>query len=700
MNRIFSLLICSIVLPLYGGGTVFLDSNGNGKPDDGEKGIAGIQLSNGTEIVETGSDGKFSFRTKGHWISVTVPDKYVPTTAIWQTADTANPVFGFRPDEAYDDGAAFIHGSDIQFPVARKRGILRNIIKVISKAAEKHKTPMVICPGDLTPYGDLPDLDAVRDEFSKSKLHFYPVFGGHDAIKSRDLTNYRKVFGPLWYSWNFRGVHFAAFVSENFLDKKMQSEQYKWLKEDLSKVPADMPVVLATHAPGQASRSVRDCLGGREPELVLRGHYHNWNIRKTGKTYIISSAPWRMGDNGAQTVRVRTVFRKDGKWQSSAELVFPLKPQRLELVNAEIKMDKDSEVNCGKLVPVWCSSVGTLQDYYSSPVISDGKVFYSVSDQSIGAANAGVISIDGATGKVLWKTLTGDDIVSTPAADGENIYAATCSGDVLALRKADGKIIWRTAAKSDFGNINNQTMGRYGWRLTTTPAVCGDGKVFTQSNFTIAALDAKSGKVLWQRILDSGYSPASGVLFHDGKLYTSLPKQILTLDPANGKTISAINKKSADRGVAMPAAYSSGMYFPGQTLRKFDTGGKELWAVRLHGARYAVSPVAEGSGMVFCAHNDSFTAYDAATGKTVWTNKTKSTNGEVMKNTSSPVVFKNRVVYASDNGILYVADIKTGKVMQTVNLGAPVKSSPAVCGNLLCISTFDGRLIGFAAVND
>ena len=708
MNKIISLFVCSIALiPLYGGGTVFFDRNGNGKADVGENGIADVVVSNGKEVVKTDADGKFSFKEKGYWITVCTPDKFIPTTAVWQPAGTVNASFGFRQDEAYDKGAAFVHGSDIQFPVARKRGILRNVIKTMSSAAKKHNTNMVICPGDLTPYGDFQDLNAVREEFAKSGLQFYPVFGGHDASKNPDMSNYRKNFGPLWYSWNFRGVHFIAFVSENFLSKTMLPEQYKWFKDDLSMIPADMPIVLATHAPGQASRYIRECLGKREPDLVLRGHYHNWNIRKAGKTHVICSAPWREGDNGAQTVRVRMVYCKNGKWQSATEFVHPMKETVLKLENAQIKTQKSggnvSDITLNKLVPVWSSKIGGFQDYYGASVISDGKVFCRVSDNNIGAENAGIAALDSANGKVLWKTLLGDDVAATPAVDEKFVYAVTCSGNVAALDKADGKVIWRTAAKSDFGNLNNQTMGRYGWRLTTAPVVCADGKVFCQSNFTIRALDAATGKELWSVFRDSGYSPASGLLYHNGKLYASVLKQILVIDPATGKNIAALDKgklkmlpAASDRGVALPTVFGNAIYFPGQTLRKFDLNAKELWAVRLSGARYAVSPAVENGGIVFNAHNDSFNAYDAATGKLLWSNKTKSTLGEVMKNTSAPVVFSDKVVYAPDNGTLNVADIKTGKILQNITLGTPVKASLTVSGNLLCVSTCDGRIIGFA----
>ena len=716
MKKTVLMLFCGAVLPLFANGKVFLDENANGKFDDGEKGMAGVYLSNGKEITQSSADGSFSFKSKGYWVSVCTPDKYVPTTAVWSSADSQSPAFGFAADKDYSAGVSFIHGSDIQYAVARKPGILRNAINKMSAAAIKHKCSMVICVGDLTPNGENPDLEAVKREFAKSPLQFYPVFGGHDGAKDRTLANYKRVFGPLWYSWNCRGVHFAAFVSEGFLTKEQHAEQYKWLKEDVSKVDKNTPIVLVTHAPGQASRFIREALGKREPSLVLEGHFHNWNTHKTGNTDILCSAPWREGDNGVQTSRLRVVRRQNGKWQSFMELIHPMTPQLPPLAKVEIKTSEEwSSINgtadggrvigrtLNKIAPVWSVDLGTYQDYYGSPVISDGRVYAVVSDQSIGAANAGVICLDAENGKLLWKTPVKDDIVSTPVVNGNFVYAASCSGEVFAMQKSDGKIVWRTPARKDYGNNNSQTLGKYGWRITTAPVAVGDGRIYCQSNYSIRALDMNSGKELWQIIRDAGYSPAPGVLYYQGKLYTAIPKQLLVLDPAGGKNIAVLDKKklkkipsASDRGVAVATVYGGNIYFPGQILRKFSSDGKELWAAKLNGARYAATPVVEACGVAVAGYNNVMSGFDAESGKLLWSNQLKTPSGEAMKNTSAPVVFKDKVVYACDNGTISIADIKTGKVLQSIQLGAPVKSSPAVSGNLLCVSTFDGRIIGFA----
>ncbi|MBO5766212.1 MAG: PQQ-binding-like beta-propeller repeat protein [Lentisphaeria bacterium] len=696
-------------------GVVFLDLNSNSVRDAGEPGIPSVAVSNGRETVLTGSDGTFSFVSGGYWIAVTTPDKHLPTTPIWADKGAA-PEFGFKPDPRSSDGAVFIHGSDIQFNVAKKSERFRHTVQKIAAAAKKHRTDMVICSGDLTPDGRLDDMQVIRDEFKAAGLDFYPVFGGHDAQKHRDLANYRKVFGPLWYSWNFRGVHFCAFVSESFLTPVEFKEQYAWLKRDIALTPADMPLVLVTHAPGQASRTISDALCGREPELILRGHYHHWNVRRTGKTSIVCSAPWREGDSGAQTNRIRVISRSAGEWKSSIEFVHPFKETIPSAGKAQVILSGDwlsvagnsanrriSSAAFGRLVPVWHFRAGGYQDYFGSPVISDGKVFVPVSDSGVSPANAGIAAVDAKSGKLIWKAQTCDDVCATPVICGGIIAVSTVSGDIFAFDKNTGKLIWKAPARSDYGSVNSQTFGRYGWRVTVSHLSSGNGAIFQQSNFFIRAVSVADGKTLWQLHTDSGYSPASGVLFDSGKLFVSTPRQFLILDPVSGKRLKVIDKKklpvlptSTDRGVAIPSAGNNAVYFAGASaIRKFSCDGNQLWAAKLSNVRYAVSSATEANGKVFAAFNNCAAAFDASSGKLLWSFSTPHPPRQSAKSTASPIVFDSNVIFATDSGSVILCNSHSGKVIQQINLNVPIKATPATTGNLLCIYSSAGTLHGF-----
>ncbi len=59
---------------------------------------------------------------------------------------------------------------------------------------------------------------------------------------------------------------------------------------------------------------------------------------------------------------------------------------------------------------------------------------------------------------------------------------------------------------------------------------------------------------------------------------------------------------------------------------------------------------------------------------------------------STPVVAGGVVLFGSEDGRLYAADVATGAVRWTAELGGPVTSSPAVTGDTVLVVAADGRL--------
>ena len=57
---LFLILVSSILFSQGATGSVFHDVNENGKKDPKEKGISKVCVSNGTEVVQTASEGKWN----------------------------------------------------------------------------------------------------------------------------------------------------------------------------------------------------------------------------------------------------------------------------------------------------------------------------------------------------------------------------------------------------------------------------------------------------------------------------------------------------------------------------------------------------------------------------------------------------------------------------------------------------------------
>ena len=250
-------------------GVVFDDTNRNGTRDAGERGVAGVAVSNQDTVVTTDASGAFRLPGEGTGvIFVSMPNAYRPVGPWWRPANSAEPVSFALTGEQSSTELTFIHASDTHISpasLARTR-LLRALVDSIR-------------PGLLLITGDLV-RDALRvgeeeatgyyELFARERNAFRtPVFtvpGNHENFGiERDTSHvpathplygrgmYHHYFGPDYYSFTRGGVHFVGLNTVDIDDQRyyghVDSLQIAWLERDLALVPADMPVVTFDHIP-------------------------------------------------------------------------------------------------------------------------------------------------------------------------------------------------------------------------------------------------------------------------------------------------------------------------------------------------------------------------------------------------------------------------------------------------------------------
>src|SRR5262249_823710 len=117
-----------------------------------------------------------------------------------------------------------------------------------------------------------------------------------------------------------------------------------------------------------------------------------------------------------------------------------------------------------------------------------------------------VIALDVKTGQEVWHSKVGplftfrnntwgDGPPSPPAVDGDRVYALGGHGDLVCLGAGKGKELWRKHLVKDLGG---ELMSYWGYSesvlLDGAQVVCSPGG----EHGTLAALDKKTGKVLWR----------------------------------------------------------------------------------------------------------------------------------------------------------------------------------------------------------
>jgi 3',5'-cyclic AMP phosphodiesterase CpdA len=176
-------------------------------------------------------------------------------------------------------------------------GTLRRAISAVN--ALEQQPDFVVFTGDLTQTTDDPKvrrqrLAQFRDmaaELRVRDVRFFP--GEHDAALDRGEAYREVIGGPLYYTFDHKGVHFI--VLDNISDPApiLGEKQIGWLKSDLAGRSPDAPIVVLTHRPlfalypqwDWATRDGQAAIDALMPfrnVTVFYGHIHHEHHHRTG----------------------------------------------------------------------------------------------------------------------------------------------------------------------------------------------------------------------------------------------------------------------------------------------------------------------------------------------------------------------------------------------------------------------------------
>lgn len=263
-------------------GIVFEDANRNGVFDPGEKGIPGVCVSNGREVVQTNSEGKYELPAYENMIVFVIkPSGYAFPMSKYNTPlfyyihrpngspEAIKEYPGISPTGPLPEAVNFplfkidesenfkvVVLGDTQVSDHREIVYLRDA--VIADIAKNHKdVALAIAMGDNL-NDPLNLYDRYLSVMAGMGCPVYYVFGNHDmnfdapenAWKHETFSRY---VGPDYYSFNVGKVHFVVLDSVMWNGKEyhgeISEEQLQWLQNDLSFVPKDHLVVIAQHIP-------------------------------------------------------------------------------------------------------------------------------------------------------------------------------------------------------------------------------------------------------------------------------------------------------------------------------------------------------------------------------------------------------------------------------------------------------------------
>ena len=356
---------------------------------------------------------------------------------------------------------------------------------------------------------------------------------------------------------------------------------------------------------------------------------------------------------------------------------------------------------------------------WSSPIVWRDRVFITtaLSPGAYKAPSKGIFGNDyaaelekqGLSEAEIIKRLVARDIELTDEA-GEIRYV------VLALDARSGKVLWEREAHrgQPFGGRHRKNT-----YASETPVTDGE-RIYASFGGNVGVFAySLDGDLLWKRTwtpqpiyLDFG--TGSSPVVHDGRVYQLHDNDgqsfLAALDAKTGAEVWTVKRSDlASRlasGWATPLVWRNAMRSEIVTIGRgfvisYDTDGRELW--RLKGMSQATpSPVAVGdllyvgSGSQGDANRPMLAIKPGARGDISLRENEKSNafvawfQPRLTGYTPSPLIYDGRVYAVNDNGVLQVADARTGAEIYKARLGGgghTFSSSPVASrGRVYCLS--------------
>jgi outer membrane protein assembly factor BamB len=261
----------------------------------------------------------------------------------------------------------------------------------------------------------------------------------------------------------------------------------------------------------------------------------------------------------------------------------------------------------------------TPTPFSAGVLIRDGVVYVPGGDGVLRALKAD-------TGALLWTYDCGEELVTVPVLAEGHLLVASQSATLYAVNAADGKWLWQYRRTPPAGFI---------LRGASTPVV-RDGVVYLGfSDGHAAALDAKTGTAVWDRVLSTGtqfidVSSTPGFDSAGHLIVASYKDGLFALDPKTGDTV-------------------------------WQTGASGLAYVLVRGS------------VIFASGEDRIGAYSSETGKNVWITQLPDKAGQ------QSAMASGILLVPTGKSLLFI-DPVTGAILRRFDPGKGVTATPGVYG--------------------
>ncbi len=312
-----------------------------------------------------------------------------------------------------------------------------------------------------------------------------------------------------------------------------------------------------------------------------------------------------------------------------------------------------------------------------------------------------IAALDTRTGRTLWKRVAHEGVPlekrhikstyasATPATDGRIVVAWFGSQGVHAY-DVDGNFLW----KVDLGRVD---MGAYDiptfeWGPASSPIIWNGLVILqcdTQADSFLLALDAETGKTVWQTARDelpSWGTPTVAVTPAGPELVANASRFVRGYDPRTGKELWRLGGSS--KITAPTPIFADGLFVvasgraPERPLFVIRPGGEVAWSRTGRGS-YMPTPLVYDGLLYVLANNGVLDAYDLKTGEEIYRQRLPHLGSGF---SASPVAADGRLYFTNEDGdILVVAAGREFRHVATNAMGELLMATPALSGGVMYV---------------
>ena len=485
-------------------GRVFLDGNGNGEPDAGETGIAGVVISDGLDVTRTDATGHYVLAQVNpadrRFVFMVRPSGYRNVGAFYRPLPTREGVaaisFGLIADsESARADFSFIQMTDLHVADTASGNALLAMLKQIPPG----RPAFVIATGDLVNDGNkAEEFACYAAAIRQSPVPVINVPGNHDI--GATPTFYVETLGPERYAFDYGGRHFLVLNSISDVDR-----QYDWMKRELACQPPEKELLVFQHYP--PDQRLMQFLSGYPTRAIFSGHWHSSKVFRHGKILYVNTPPLRWGGIDVSPRTLRRVSFHAGEmvlddiypgiglraaWTDQVVRPTPVAGAPAPVPGEPWPMFQHDPARrglTGDHVPpplqlAWRQTLpGVI--HVSSPVVAGRILYIGVADEE-NRGHAGIYALDAVTGIQKWHHPTRSSVRHTVSVANGLVYGTTVEGQILAVDAGTGVVRWTFSLGSPL-----ECWGFASPLVVGTVVYAGVAPAFV-------ALDALTGRLLWR----------------------------------------------------------------------------------------------------------------------------------------------------------------------------------------------------------